>query len=431
MRRYLIFFALFVLMVVNYIDRVNLSVAAPLIAQHFDLSPIQMGFLFSSFLWTYVLFLIPMGFAVDKWGARGIAGISLAVWSIAGMLTGAAPTFAILLLSRLLLGAGECSSFPVGGRVVREWAPRSERGIATAFLNSGAYAGPALGAVLTGWLVTATGWRESFYVTGLIGLGVALLWLAFYRRPEQAGWLSADEHAFILRERNDPRAHDAAEAGTEPLKLSRLFANRTIWALALIEGCAAYTLYLFLSWMPSYLLASSGLNVMKSGLFTAIPYVVAALAVMILSWISDYAIAKINRRTVLAICLLCSSVILLMPFATAVWQIILLISISLACVATAISLNITLANDLLSDGAYAGMSVGVVMVGGNFFGLIAPITTGYIVSSSAGYSGAFAIAGILLLLGATVCITATRKPIDTGAPLKIAAIAARESVQES
>jgi MFS family permease len=417
MRRYFVYTGLFLLMLINYIDRINLSIAAPLIAHHFGLSPVQMGLLFSSFIWTYVLFLLPMGVAVDRWGARGVAVASIAVWSFAGILTGASTSFVMLMFSRLLLGAGECVSFPAGGRVVREWAPRAERGIATAFLNSGAYVGGALGAVIVGGLVTAVGWRESFYVTGASGLLFALVWLIFYRRPNEARWLSTAERELITSQRENLEAPSRKQVGeAAPRRLSLLLRNPTMWALALAEGCATYTLYLFLSWMPTYLQAYVGANAMRMSLFTALPYVASALLVLALSRLSDRLLGRVSRRTMISLTLLGASTILLMPFATSIWEVVLLVSISLGCTATSLSLNITQGNDLLRDGNYAGMSVSFLIMGGNVFGLIAPVVTGYIVGKTGGYVGAFIVAGLLLWLGSFVSFVFTRRPIITDSP---------------
>ncbi|MGI4796587.1 MAG: MFS transporter, partial [Janthinobacterium lividum] len=194
-RRLLVYAGIFLMMALCYVDRINLSVAAKSIAATYELSPVQLGYIFSSFLWTYLVCLVPLGMAVDRWGARSVTAGSLLVWSIAGALTGVATTYTGLFASRLALGIGEAASYPAGGRVIREWAPRSERGIAAAVLNSGAYAGLAMGAPVVGWLVAEFGWRESFYVTGGVGALLAVIWFIVYRTPEQATWLDPSERA--------------------------------------------------------------------------------------------------------------------------------------------------------------------------------------------------------------------------------------------
>jgi MFS family permease len=185
-RRYYVYVGLFVLMFVNYLDRVNLSVAAKPLSESYGLSPVDMGYIFSAFLWTYLLCLIPMGLLVDRFGGRAVTYTTLGIWSLAGIWTGLATSYSSLFASRLVLGVGESASYPVGGKIIREWAPEGERGVAAAFLNCGAHAGLCFGSLVVGSLIVEFGWRESFYITGAAGLVLALLWYVLYRRPEQA-----------------------------------------------------------------------------------------------------------------------------------------------------------------------------------------------------------------------------------------------------
>src|SRR5258708_16010572 len=142
--------------------------------------------MFSSFLWTYLVFLIPMRYAADRLGGGAITYATLGLWSIAGIWTGLATSYASLFASRLVLGVGESASYPSGGKIIREWAPATERGVATAFLNSGAYAGLSVGSIVVAWLITGFGWRESFLITGAMGLALAAPWFLFYRPPQPA-----------------------------------------------------------------------------------------------------------------------------------------------------------------------------------------------------------------------------------------------------
>ena len=133
-KRYLVYIGLFVLMFINYLDRVNLSVAAKSISETYGLSPIDMGYIFSAFLWTYLICLIPMGMLADRYGGRAVTYSTLGLWSLAGIWTGLATTYSSLFASRLVLGVGESASYPAGGKIIREWAPEGERGTASAFL---------------------------------------------------------------------------------------------------------------------------------------------------------------------------------------------------------------------------------------------------------------------------------------------------------
>nr|WP_249792648.1 MFS transporter [Bradyrhizobium sp. BRP22] len=406
-------------MFINYLDRVNLSVAAKSISEAYGLTPIDMGYIFSAFLWTYLICLIPMGMLADRYGGRAVTYSTLGLWSLAGIWTGLATTYSSLFASRLVLGIGESASYPAGGKIIREWAPESERGIASAFLNCGAHAGLCVGSVVVGSLIVAFGWRESFYITGAAGVVLALLWFALYRQPERASWLGAEERDFILKNRGAIAARGAGELN-QSAALKGLLSSPSMWALALTQGCAGYTLYLFMTWLPSYLAATRGMDILKSSLFSAIPYGVAAILGLGLGWFSDRLLKKsgranADRRKLIAAMLLLSSVILAAPLVDSIWVITTLISISLACVATAMAMNIALTADLMTDGRYNGAATSLLIMGGNLFGTAAPIITGYVVAATGGYSGAFLIAGVLLLGGAVVITSGARTPIRLSA----------------
>jgi ACS family glucarate transporter-like MFS transporter len=190
-----------------------------------------------------------------------------------------------------------------------------------------------------------------------------------------------------------------------------------MWGLALTQGCAGYTLYLFMSWLPTYLVTTRGLDVLKSATFTAVPYAAAAVLGLLLGRVSDRVLrrgqaARGGRRSIVSGCMLLSSVILLTPFVSATWLILVLFSISLTCVSTAMAMNIALTNDLLSNGEHSGVAVSILIFGGNTFGLVAPIITGYAVAATGTFSVAFAIAGLLLLIGTALVLALTRQPID-------------------
>jgi MFS family permease len=168
-RRIFIHVFLFSLTSINYIDRVALSVAAQPIAREFGISPIQLGFLLSSFIWTYFASLVIWGLALDRWGTRYVNAAGMAIFSLATVATGFAWSFGTILFTRLVMGAGEASSYPSGAKVIREWMPAKERGMAAAILNSGSYAGPAIGAIVVAWAVQQFGWRTGFILVGATG----------------------------------------------------------------------------------------------------------------------------------------------------------------------------------------------------------------------------------------------------------------------
>lgn len=413
-KRYWIYLLLFTLSAINYIDRIALSVASKPIAEEFGLSPIAMGYLFSSFLWAYLLCLLPAGMIVDRWGARMTNASSITIWSIATVLTGAATNFTTLIITRLAMGAGESSTFPAGVRSIREWVPVRERGFATTIFNSGAYAGPAFGALLLGWTTGLVGWRGSFIIAGMIGFVWLAAWLIWYRDPKEASWLSASERAEILAERDLNEAPSDKKTGASGFGI--LLRSKTIWGLALTQACAVYTQYLFLTWLPNYLQTTRDLSLLKTGFYTALPYGLAVIFGIILGRVSDALLdakgaRSGRRRTMVVVMMLCSAVILLAPYVSSIWAIIALVTISLTGISTAVSLNFALVNDLLRRPQDAGKATSIMAVGGNVFGLLAPIVTGYVIAWSGSYNWAFGLAGIFLVMGAFASLTLTRQPI--------------------
>ncbi|CAB3782756.1 MFS transporter [Pararobbsia alpina] len=419
-KRHVVYLAMFIMNMVNYADRINLSMGAASIADTFRLTPVQMGYMFSSFLWTYLLCVLPAGVVADRFGARNVTAAALTIWSVGSLLSGGASTFVQLLGSRLILGIGEAASYPVGGRIIRDWAPRAERGLAAAILNAGAYAGPALGGIMVGWLITTMGWRGSFVVTGGFGVVLGILWWLLYRTPEQARWISKEERA-LLRP-NDavaPRKTvDRVDAKQGLQTFKALLVSKTMWGLALAQGCAGYTLYLFLTWLPAYLERDRGVSILKSGIFMAGPYICACVFGIVLGWLSDALLTEESRkrgarRNLISVMLLVAAVVLFIPMVKSTVVIIAIVAVALTCVSTAMSMNIALTTDLLRGSSSEGLAVATLIFGGNVFGLAAPIATGYAVSFSGNFSVAFMIAGVLLLVGALICILLTRSPIST------------------
>lgn len=413
--RTVVYLLLFSGCTINYIDRVVLSVAATPIAHEFGLSTVELGYLFSAFLWTYLIFVLPWGMFVDRLGTKRSTASGMAIWSFATVLTGFCGSFSTAILSRLLMGFGEASTYPAGARTIREWMPARERGFATTVFNCGGYAGPAVGSILMGALVSSIGWRGGFFVSAIIGFTWVGVWLFVYRPPEKARYITSAERTMILSQRGG-----SADPSTSA-SLPALLRCTSLWGLFIVQGCAVYTVYLFLSWLPSYLQAVHGLSVLKTGFYTAVPYAVAAPGTIFMGWLSDRLLRNApvdsgRRRNMVAILLLCSACILITPLVTNTAVVLALFSFSLTSIGSTVGLNIALLSDLLPNPANTGRANGFLVTGGNLFGIIAPIATGYVVSVTGSYNAAFVIAGALLVLGATICLTMTRTPIAPPSP---------------
>lgn len=413
-RRVWIYVFLFFLATINYLDRTALSVSGNSISRELGIDQVGLGYVFSSFLWLYVICLVPMGVLVDRFGTRAVNAGGIAVWSAATMATGLAAGVPMLIATRMLMGGGEATSYPAAGRVIREWAPARERALATTIFNSGAYFGPAVGGLLLAWLVTVAGWRATFFVCGATGFAWLAAWLLWFRLPEHAAWLGDDERRMILRERP---AAPAVRGGAPRMGIWQLLRAPSMRGLMLTQGCAVYTQYLFLTWLPSYLQAARGMTVLRSGVLMMLPYLGAVVLSVLLGRVSDrmltvQAIGQGRRRVMVALSMLGASVILLTPVVDNVYVILLLIMIALSGVASAVGLNISLLNDVLRSAPDVGRANGLLILGGNSFGILAPVATGYVIQATGSFNYAFLIAGALLVCGALASVLLTRTPIE-------------------
>jgi len=403
---------LFLNLFINYIDRVNLSVAGPAIAKHFGWHAGQMGVIFSSFQWTYCLVLLVWGWMADRFGTRLVNGVSVTIWSIAAMLTGFASSFGTMLATRLVLGVGEAASFPTSGKVVRQWFPPRERGVATAIFNAGTFAGPAFFAPVVAWLLLKVGWRASFVLTGSLGFLWVLVWLKFFRVPSECSWLPEEERGFLVAQTNS----QLKSAVPPKASLLRLLSRKTLWGLFLTQGCCAYTMLLFLFWLPSYLVQSRHMSIVKAGWFTSLPYVAAAFVGLLVGRVSDRILTEESlkrggRRTLLIVFILLSGSVLLTNMIANELLLLFAISVSLASISGTLSLNIALTSDLVWNPEMVGTAIGFLILGGNIFGSFVPIVTGYIVQWTGSFDLAFYLAAFLLFLAALVSFSMTRQPL--------------------
>lgn len=412
-KRYLIYILLFVFLSIYSLDRVTMAIAGSSVAGEMGLSPVALGYLFSSYLWLYAIVLLPAGAATDRLGAQRTGAIAAAMWSLCQALGGAAVSYLTLLATRLGLGLFESAANPCAHRAIREWTPRRERGIATAIWYAGTNAGPALGSPLVAWLITAFGWRSAFIVTGALGLVWVAVWVPFYRPPERARWLAAEERAKILAERDaGPEARAGASVGYRGLLLS----TPTMWGLALTQGCVNYTSYFFLAWLPGFLQASYGLTVMQAGAYTAVPFGLSAVLSIILSGVADRvfdakALHEGKRRRAVALGAILSALIVLTPYVGSIALAMVVLTVSLTFNTFAQSMNFALANDRVRTTGDVGRAYAFFTLGGVSFGIVGPIVTGYLVNMMGDFKVALVLCGGLSVVAALAVTFLTRQAI--------------------
>jgi MFS family permease len=415
-KRWLIIILLFVANTVNFIDRVNISVAGREIAATFGLGPEALGVVFSCFFYSYIPLILVMGLLSDRFGARAVMGGGMIIWALGSVATGLATGFGTLIGARLLLGIGESSSYPAANRILREWAPRRERAVMITTFHAGSSFGPAIGIALTSFLISLFDWRLSFLIVGAGTAVLAIGWFMVYRSPEAAPWLSADERTHILQEREPPQ-QDAVQTMT----LRSLLRQPVMWGLMVTQGCQTFSLYLFLTWLPSYLRTVRHLDLFSAGWLASLPYIVTAFGLVIFGLVSDRLVRNVDlstgaRRYLMILTMALAACVLFVPFADSliVMEVLIIASILFANVSN--GLNFAVAADLIHDRNSAGAVFGLLVLGGNSVGFLAPILIGFIIAYTQQYTLSFVLAATLLMIGMTTSWLVVRRPLQPAVP---------------
>ena len=403
--RYGMLALLFVNIVINYLDRSNLSVAAPSLAKELNLSSIQLGLIFSAFGWTYAALQIPGGLIADRIGPRILYTFCLVTWSLATVAQGFAKEFASLFAFRMATGAFEAPTYPVNNRIVTSWFPDHERASAIAMYVSGQFIGLAF---LTPALVALqhfAGWRGLFIVTGLIGLGWGLAWYNFYRDPLDHSRVSKAELEYIEKGGAVLRGkkHDTAKKpawGRQDWK--QVFGNRTLWGIYIGQFCVNATLWFFLTWFPTYLVQYRGLSFLKTGFLASIPFLSACAGLLLSGFLSDHLIKKgrsvdFSRKAPIIFGLLLSGSIVGANYTND--MVLVIFYMSLAFFGAGIALISWVFVSILSPRHLIGLTGGVFNFMGNLASIVVPIVIGYL-ASGGNFEPALVFIGALGITGA-------------------------------
>lgn len=277
---------LFVSVVINYLDRSSISIAAPGIADEMHLTPVQMGLVFSAFAWAYSPLQIPGSMLVDRIGPRVLYPLAIFSWSLFATLQGLATSMWQLFAFRLGVGASEVPSFPMNNRVVTTWLPERERAMGVGSYVSGQYVGLAFLAPVLVWLQTALGWRGMFIVTGLIGLAWAVCFRLLYRDPAQSR-ANAAELELIRAGGGQTEWGATSGSGPAAVPVSVAFRNRKMWGLLLAHMGETCANWFFLTWFPTYLVKYRHIDFIKVGFMATVPFLAAWIGVLLSGWLSD------------------------------------------------------------------------------------------------------------------------------------------------
>src|SRR5262245_42341551 len=268
---------------INYVDRGNLSIAAPLLKSELGISALQLGILLSAFFWTYTAMLFVCGWFVDRFDAGRVLALGYLVWSLSTAATGLVRGFAMLLLMRLILGMGESVAFPCYSKILARDLPEHHRGFANGVICAGMKLGPAAGTLGAGLLMANYGWRPVFLGIGL----VSLAWL-----PAWVKWMPSGETL-------------THSAGASP-RVIDILRKRPFWATAAGAFCCAYPLYFTITWLPFYLVHEQHLSLQCMVKIAALYYTVDAAAALATGCVTDFWIrrglsAGVMRKTAMGL----------------------------------------------------------------------------------------------------------------------------------
>ncbi len=397
---------------INYIDRSALSIANTSIRGELDLTPTEMGWLLSAFSLAYAFSQLPVGALLDRWGNRLVLGAGICFWSIAQLFCGMVNSFSQFILARTILGIGESPLFPAGAKVVSEWYAVRERGGPTGLFIASSCIAPCLAPPLLTAIMLAFGWRWMFILTGMAGLLIGIGWYACYRNRSEVK-LSADDELH-LREQEAINQSSAAMSGRE---WRALFANRTMWGMLLGFAGVIYMVWLYLTWLPSYLEHDRGVSIAHTGWLVAIPYVFGALGMISAGQIADYFARRessviTSRKWTVCIGLLGGALATIPAAYTPdlTWA-IALICVAMFFINLASAACWTMVSVIAPRRKVA--SVGSIQnFGGYIGGSFAPVVTGWVVQTSGSYEGALVTSGLIAVVGAIAYATLVKAPID-------------------
>lgn len=402
--RYAMLALVFVNVVINYLDRSNLSVAAAGVGEELGLTSVELGLIFSAFGWSYAALQIPGGLLADRIGPRILYAACLITWSLSTVAQGFARGFASLFAFRLATGAFEAPSYPINNRVVTSWFPDHERASAIALFVSGQFIGLAFLTPVLVALQHYAGWRGLFVVTGVVGLVWGVIWYLFYRDPLDHSRVSQSELKYIEDGggvfKKQPATKKVSAWKRSDWKL--VFSNRTLWGVYIGQFCVNATLWFFLTWFPTYLVQYRGLSFIKSGYLASIPFLSACAGLLLSGFLSDYLVSKGRsvgqaRKTPIILGLIISGSII---GANYVEDTALVIGfMSLAFFGAGMALISWVFVSLLSPKHLIGLTGGIFNFMGNLASIVVPIVIGFL-ASGGDFKPALVFIGTLGIVGA-------------------------------
>lgn len=375
---------------INAVDRASLSIAVPSIIKEFGIDAATMGFALSAFFWAYAIGNAPGGNLADKYGTKKVLGWAAAIWSVFSALTGMAHNAYHIMIARFGVGIGEAASLPTSAKIIASNFPSNERGTAVAVAWTGIRIGNAATPILMAFLVANYGWRAAFIITG-IG---SLLWVALWY--------------FCFTDLSETRAKEAGVKEKIKVPWKVIATNRALIGLTVVKFTQDFLQWLFLTWVPGYLIMGRGFSVITMGFYVSLSYAVAAIAQPAIGFVSDWLIRQgwsvsRARKTVQVTLQILSSTIIITGFTDnvpiAMFFMVLAISAESICAGH----MWTLMTEVIPP-RLVGSVGGLINSIGSAAGIFSPIVTGIIVKVTGSFTLALLMGGCSILLAAVVLL---------------------------
>ncbi|MDR3563406.1 MAG: MFS transporter [Negativicutes bacterium] len=381
--KYWLVFLLFSGLFINALDRMNISVSSTAMMKDLHINPGVMGILFSAFFWTYLLFNIPIGAFADRVGTKKAYAIAVALYSLATMATGLFRTLPGIIACRAAVGAGEAGAFPMSTKVVNETFESHFRGTVTGIYMAGFRLGFAATPVFVAFIISRWGWQASFYITGLISLVWVGLWLATYPKTKLVNGAASTK-----------------KFDWDTMK--KLLKERNTIAIVVIKFFQDYLFFLFVTWLPGYLVIQRHFTLMKMGIYASLPWIVGMFATPAIGMLSDALIRRgINRtaarKVPMIVCQLLAATVIMTGWVESPMVAVWLVILGVAAEGGSSAVLWTVPADLARPGE-AGTLGGIMNTAGAAAGILSPIVTGYIVATTHSFNAAFVVAGIMIIV---------------------------------
>lgn len=391
--KYLLFSLLYIGWIIDFLDRMVMSVALTSIGKDLHLTEAQLGILLSSFFVGFALMQIPGGYLADKFGSKKVMVFSIVIWSLFTLLTGLAWSLLSLLIVRFIFGLCEACFPAAATKCISENFKKENRGKAQAIMLSSNPIGVAIAPIIAAPLIITMGWRNVFIILSVVGFVVAILYAVFIK----------------------PTTHDKKTLSKEKeISLKDLIKMPTIWKLAIMNFGVSAVSWGFSSWLPSYLLKVRHLELVKAGMVSSLPFIAGTISMVLSGWLLEKTLAG-KEKYVAIITGLLSAIFLFSMFRTSSLELAIVFQVLTAFF---LYFNITLLWSLphkIIPSEVIGSAAGTINFGGQVAGVVTPAAMGFLISSSNGsYNTAFSllIIAMLVCVGAATTLSNTKKEIE-------------------